>query len=82
VLLCRADPAVIRARLAARHGDVSDADWGVYEAAAARWQEPGPRTRDACEVIETDAAADVVLSRALERLAVRGLWQDTGEPGM
>ena len=45
LLLCRADRETVRRRLAERLGDASDADWGIYEAAAAQWQEPGPATR-------------------------------------
>jgi hypothetical protein len=39
-LHCQADREIIRQRLAQRKGDASDADWSIYEAAAATWEEP------------------------------------------
>jgi aminoglycoside phosphotransferase family enzyme/predicted kinase len=40
-LLCRAEPDVVKGRLDARRGGVSDADWAVYREAARRWEEVG-----------------------------------------
>jgi aminoglycoside phosphotransferase family enzyme/predicted kinase len=73
VLLCRADLDTVRTRLAARHGDASDADWDVYQHAAAHWQEPGPATRPHCAEIVTDGSAGEAVRQALDRLALGGL---------
>jgi aminoglycoside phosphotransferase family enzyme/predicted kinase len=75
LLLCRADPETVRQRLAGRHGDASDADWTIYEATAARWQEPGPAIRPVCDVIETEGPTESVTADALQRLTARGLWR-------
>src|SRR5262249_18525635 len=45
MLLCRAEPDVVRQRLESRRGDASDADWNVYLQAALRWEEPSASTR-------------------------------------
>jgi aminoglycoside phosphotransferase family enzyme/predicted kinase len=37
LLICRADRETVRQRLAQRRGDVSDADWAVYEEAERNW---------------------------------------------
>ncbi len=49
LLLCRAEPAVIRERLATRQGDASDADETIYEAIAERWDELAPLTAQSHE---------------------------------
>ncbi|MBA4066128.1 MAG: kinase [Isosphaera sp.] len=71
-VLCRADPDLVRARLAARTGDASDADWSVYRWAADRWEEPGGRARAAMVEIDTggeDPAGRVVRHLRREALA-------------
>jgi aminoglycoside phosphotransferase family enzyme/predicted kinase len=65
VLLCRVKPEVARRRLAARRGDVSDADWSVHQMAAARWEEPGPEVRRLLAEMDTDAEPAEVQERAL-----------------
>ena len=42
LLVVHAPPELIRQRLAARTGDPSDADWGVYEALRAKWSPVDP----------------------------------------
>jgi uncharacterized protein len=74
ILLCRAEPATVRKRLAERRDDASDADRAVYEAAAARWQEPGPTTPGICDVIEMNVPIATVTEQALNRLTAHGLW--------
>ena len=54
LLLCEADPGVVRARLEDRRGDASDADWAVHLQAAAHWEEPGPSTREAIRTMSTE----------------------------
>jgi predicted kinase len=63
-----ADVALVRSRLEARSGDVSDADWAVHLEAARRWEpiqlDPGTFR------IDLDADSDRVL---VEALASRGI---------
>jgi uncharacterized protein len=72
-LLCRADPSIVRSRLAARRGDPSDADWAIYQEAAARWEEPGPGTRLATRQIDTSEDRGRSLSQAAGALRELGL---------
>jgi predicted kinase len=58
MLLCQADPGVVRERLVQRKGDASDADWSVYEALTATWEDPGERTRPWTRVIDTGLPVD------------------------
>jgi aminoglycoside phosphotransferase family enzyme/predicted kinase len=73
VILCHAAPETVQARLAARRGDASDADWGVYQAAARAWQDPGPAVRPHCAAAATDGPQDAAVTQALARLAAAGL---------
>ncbi|MFO0841437.1 MAG: AAA family ATPase [Gemmataceae bacterium] len=38
LLICQATPETVRRRLAARRGDVSDADWAVYQELVKGWE--------------------------------------------
>ena len=76
LLLCHADPSVVRTRLESRRDDASDADWTIYLEAARRWEEPGPDTRGTVREIDTGADAPVALARALEILHEQGLIAD------
>jgi len=73
LLLCHADPSIVRTRLESRHDDASDAGWSTYLEAARHWEEPGPDTRGTVRIIDTGADAPVVLARALEVLHEQGL---------
>jgi aminoglycoside phosphotransferase family enzyme/predicted kinase len=75
VFLCRADEETVRQRLAERQGDASDADWGVYTAAVARWREPGSATRALCDGIETNSSVAALTEQAMARLTARDLWR-------
>jgi aminoglycoside phosphotransferase family enzyme/predicted kinase len=68
LLVCRADPDVVKARLQTRRGDASDADWSVYLEAARRWEEPGPLARRHLVEVATDAGPAEALAQALEAL--------------
>ncbi|MFV8752267.1 AAA family ATPase [Nannocystaceae bacterium ST9] len=72
LLITEAPAELIRERLAARTGDPSDADWAVYQAAAARWAPPDARL---CRVNRIDArrSSHEMLSQALRALANAGL---------
>jgi aminoglycoside phosphotransferase family enzyme/predicted kinase len=72
-LLCRADPETARARLTARLGDVSDADWAVYRHAADRWEEPTSLTPMAMRELRTDGPAEQALGAALGWLKTLGI---------
>jgi hypothetical protein len=64
---------VVRERLAARRGDVSDADWRVHLELAAQWQAPGPLTRRALREIDTGGEREQALAAGLRALAEAGL---------
>jgi uncharacterized protein len=66
--LCKAAPEVVRARLAGRQDDVSDADWIVHLQAAARWEESREQTRAALREISTDGESQQALAVALKAL--------------
>jgi predicted kinase len=69
MILCQAAPDVVRQRLHDRRGDASDADWSVYQAACARWEDIGPGTRELVRPVSTMGARDQALAQALEVLA-------------
>jgi aminoglycoside phosphotransferase family enzyme/predicted kinase/predicted RNA binding protein YcfA (HicA-like mRNA interferase family) len=73
LLLCTADPKVVRDRLRKRKGDVSDADWEIYTRAAERWEEMGPITRKVSVEIPTGGGPNDALSAALAELSFRHL---------
>src|SRR5262249_52381193 len=81
LLLCDADPSVVRSRLEARHDDPSDAGWSTYLEAAARWEEPGPATQALVRRIDASADPEAVLDVALEILRVEGLAAGDRCPG-
>ena len=63
-LHCQADPDIVCERLARRRGDASDADWAVYQQAAAAWEPPSPATRACCQPIDTGRHAGQALAEA------------------
>ena len=69
LLLCQADPEVVRRRLEQRRGDASDADWSIYVRKAERWEHPDESTRRSTEEIATDEGEHAALARALDVLA-------------
>jgi aminoglycoside phosphotransferase family enzyme/predicted kinase len=73
LLLCRAEPAVVRERLRLRRDDVSDADWPIHLRAAERWDEPGPETLRAARTIDTGGASEEAVIQALDALGSLGL---------
>jgi aminoglycoside phosphotransferase family enzyme/predicted kinase len=72
-LLCQADSATVRQRLAQRRGDVSDAGWEQHREAADQWEEPGPATRRNLRIIATDGPAADIVERAIAVLREAGL---------
>jgi len=71
VVLLETEPERVAARLAARAGDASDADWAVYERMGAAWEPLGPRTRDAAIVL--DGGSTSVLGECEAALRQAGL---------
>lgn len=72
LLITEAPSELVRTRLEQRTGDPSDADWTVYQAAAARWTPPDPLL---CRFNKVDArrSPHEMLSDALRALATVGL---------
>jgi aminoglycoside phosphotransferase family enzyme/predicted kinase len=67
-LLCQASHEEIRQRLGVRQGDASDADWFIYQQAAAHWEEPRPVTHGLLSLVPTDGTKADALARALASL--------------
>jgi aminoglycoside phosphotransferase family enzyme/predicted kinase len=67
-LLCGADAEVVRARLARRRGDVSDADWSIYEEAAQRWENPTQDSQAGLREIDANDTPERALAAALDVL--------------
>lgn len=74
LMLCQAEPDLVRDRLASRRDDASDADWSVYRKAAETWEEPGPSTRSALRTIATGESVDHALTQAVETLQLWGVY--------
>lgn len=72
MFVCDAPPAIVRARLAARTGDASDADWSVYQSVARRWEKPRPETVGRVNLLDTGASTESAVEQAL---AVLHEWQ-------
>ncbi|MBS0204645.1 MAG: AAA family ATPase [Planctomycetes bacterium] len=64
-LVCEASPDVVRVRLEARRNDVSDADWSIYQKAAAVWQKPGVVTQRALITIDANPGPQAMAGKAL-----------------
>ncbi len=70
--VCEAGARSVRDRLAARVGDASDANWDVYQTAAAGWEPASPAVApDLAQVAADDAAG--ALAEAGRVLRLRGL---------
>jgi aminoglycoside phosphotransferase family enzyme/predicted kinase len=74
LLVCQADPALIKGRLDRRRDDASDAGWATYLEAARRWEPLSPRTERFVHAIDTGQDATTVLDQALETLRRLELW--------
>jgi hypothetical protein len=72
-LVCEAEPAAVKARLEARRGDVSDADWSVYREIARRWEEPSAKTARFTRKIVTTDPPSAALQTAWDALVADGL---------
>jgi predicted kinase len=73
LLLCQADPNVVRERLANRRNDASDANWSIYLRMAESWEEAGPLTKLAQRTITAVGNREHTLEQALAVLRNEGL---------
>jgi aminoglycoside phosphotransferase family enzyme/predicted kinase len=75
LLICQAQPDTVRRRLAARHGDASDADWAIYLQTAQHWDKVGAGTYRHAHVISTEGDVTQARSLASAILQQLGLWE-------
>lgn len=73
LLMCEADPAVVRERLSRRRGDASDADWHVHAEAARTWEAGGAPDPRWLQSVPTDGGRRAAVDVALRRLRAVGL---------
>lgn len=74
-LVCEAEAQLTHQRLDARRGDASDADWAIYQAAAARWETPSNEVRHAQRIIDTNGSPADILTTTLKMLTKEELAQ-------
>jgi predicted kinase len=55
---CQAAREVVRARLQARHGDASDADWSIYEQLERTWQPLGSELQEVAHSLDTSGSIE------------------------
>jgi len=72
-LVCSADPEVVRARLSARGGGVSDADWAIHVAASAAWEPSGYRDPRWQQEVQAGDERSRTVEQAIEHLRAVGL---------
>jgi uncharacterized protein len=72
-LECRAAREIVRDRLVNRRDDASDADWPVYEQAAARWEKTAATHLESERIIEADRGIEVAFQQADSALRSVGL---------
>jgi aminoglycoside phosphotransferase family enzyme/predicted kinase len=72
LFVCEASPEVVQARLAARTGDASDANWQVYEQQRGTWEAASAEVSPHVLTVSTDPPADA-LAVATAALRGRGL---------
>jgi hypothetical protein len=72
IVACETTPDVARHRIETRGPDASDADWTVYQHAAAHWEPLTPSTAAVTEVVDTTPSLPEVVAAALASLAARG----------
>lgn len=72
---CHAPAETVRERLAKRHGDASDADWEIYQAAAAAWEKIDQGTTIACHSVDSSEPIEAVADSALSVLEEMSLWR-------
>ena len=73
LLLCRAAPAVVRARVDARGEGDSDADWSIHLQVSGRWEEVSQATLRHTDEIDSSGTTDDTRSAALKAIGTSGL---------
>lgn len=73
LLICVAPPEAVRARLAQRHDDPSDADWTIYAHAARTWEPLGPVSASVASMVETERPHEETVATALDDLSACGM---------
>lgn len=73
-LECRTNCEEIRRRLQARRGDASDADWKIYQSAAAHWEPPSVKTAQALHTIDTTGSVQDMTNAAISLLRLHELF--------
>lgn len=76
---CSTTPEVARARLTARRGDASDADWGIYQQLAQSWQPVPQACQNMVQSIDTSGSIEMNQQQLCEALHHAGLL-DTASP--
>jgi uncharacterized protein len=71
--VCRASADCVRERLAARRGDASDADFGVYEMARRNWNPTSEATEAVLVEVDTERGHEQTIDEALSELVRDGL---------
>ncbi len=75
LLVCEANPNVVKSRLENRRDDVSDADWSIYLQTAERWEPLGSRTQRLTHLVNTSHDDGSALNASLEHLRGCELWE-------
>ena len=73
LLLRVADPATVSERLTRRKGSESDANWAVYQRAAAAWEELGAESRQAAREVPALPTRQEAVQAARTILTEEGL---------
>ena len=73
LLMCEADPAVVRKRLSRRKGDASDADWHIHTEAARSWEAGGAPDPRWLQSVPTGGGREAAVAAALRHLRAVGL---------
>ncbi len=78
LILCKADPEVVRERLDHRGGDASDADWAIYQETARHWEELSRYTRQVARPLDTSGSREQSLAQGRKILQECGLLEPAG----
>ncbi len=78
LLICQADAAVVRERLARRRNDASDADWAIHQEVVRHWEPLGPQTAPLVRRIDTGGDLSRTVAQATDVLQDIGLLAAAG----
>jgi aminoglycoside phosphotransferase family enzyme/predicted kinase len=73
LLHCRADPRLVRSRIATRRHDLSDANWQVHLEASRRWEPLGAGTECKCDPIAAGQQPSEMIEQAIDVLRAHRL---------